>query len=944
MGLVQAIDTCLKNQGKAKTRRIGLVLFSFVVLVDLSTVFLLREAPALIVPPGTNLTNSTDDSFVWFVDDGMTEEDYQVSWDVEALMDGLHDFRTDTVDVCLLTIVRICLLMILLRIGVWVGTPKLHDIDTSSVAPLLINQGTDELHELASEAKKSHLESHKRKKAADIKKNIIVGLMFVISSTAQIYLGVKVISFSGHWTDHNSFAVPIKTMQGILFFAVVVIINVESFLANRLVNTLCSEDGFYVPEFHQHRLFFHVVDGHVCDMCHNRARHMYRCEVCDFDACPACFNKKDKATGEGVMRGDQGVRDVLEIGRMDYLWRGARLIWPHLPLFLFALLCLLLQSCASLVLPNFQGQIFDHIIEANHVCKAEPGSGECTDHEQGFYHVMVMYLILSIVLGALQALRALSFQIVARRIAIWVRVRLFRIMIRQDIAFFDGMRTGDLQSRLSNDISTMVQPIYTTLSTVLSNLTLLIGGVVMCFTTSWRLSMLAFTTILPMMHITGVYADWSKNINKQIYQHLSDAMSRMGEAVSNIRTVRACSSEEIEAKRNDHVLHRALLAGIRDAIAGGIAAALNDYLDLLAGVLILWYGGSIAMDPGGAISTGQLITYQLYWNMINTSIQALNDMVNSFTRAAGAAERVLSLYDLEPDIDPDKGMDVEVAVNRWSIEFDQVEFHYQMRPQQKVLQGMSFKVEAGNVAALVGRSGGGKSTMVHLLLRFYDPRAGRILLGGADLRELHIASMHKHIGVVSQETQLFNSSIGENISYGIEGEVSNSDIVAAAKAAQAFQFISEFEDGLSTRVGERGTRLSGGQKQRIAIARCLLRKPKLLLLDEATSALDAESEALVQKALDALIWTGEHTVVLVAHRLSTVINAHTIVVVDKGRAAEQGTHEELLNLNGTYAALVAHQVQKQREQLSENGPTPKAQSFADGIDGLFSRQDTQDSS
>ena len=358
-------------------------------------------------------------------------------------------------------------------------------------------------------------------------------------------------------------------------------------------------------------------------------------------------------------------------------------------------------------------------------------------------------------------------------------------------------------------------------------------------------------------------------------------------------------------------------------------------------MLILWYGGSIAMDPHGSISVGQLITYQLYWNLINTSIQALNDMVNAFTRAAGAAERVLSLQDLQPDIDPDAGRGVEGL--RWDIEFDSVEFHYQMRPLAKVLTGMTFKIPDGHVAAFVGRSGGGKSTMIHMVLRFYDPRAGRILLGGVDLKDIHMASMHKHVGVVSQETQLFNSTIGENIAYGIEEEVSSEAIVKAAKAAQAFDFIQAFEDGLSTRVGERGTRLSGGQKQRIAIARCLLRHPKLLLLDEATSALDAESEAQVQKALDALIWTGEHTVVLVAHRLSTVINANTIVVVDKGRAGEQGTHDDLLAANGTYAALVAHQVQKQREQIEEGAALPEAPAkpaAADGIDALFTRVDS----
>ncbi|KOO30462.1 ATP-binding cassette superfamily [Chrysochromulina tobinii] len=622
--------------------------------------------------------------------------------------------------------------------------------------------------------------------------------------------------------------------RGALFFMCVLLINAEAFVANRLVNVLCAEEGFLVPEFHQHRLFFTKVDGHVCDMCHNSSQNMYRCDVCDFDSCPACFNKKDKCTSEGIMRGDKGVRDVLDVGRFEYLMRGVRLIRPHLLLFLFALACLMGQSIASLVVPHFQGQIFDRIIEAHHVCTDDPSSPDCHHEQAGFYTLMLYFIGLSIGMGCLQALRALSFQIVARRIGIWVRTRLFNTMMRQDIAFFDGMRTGDLQNRLSEDISTMVQPIYTTLSTVLSNLMILVGGVTMCFLTSWRLSMLAFTTILPMMHITGVYAE--------------------------------C------------------------------------------------------------------------WNMINTAIQALNDMVNSFTRAAGAAERVLSLYDLTPDIDPDGGAHVDLAVTKWSIAFEDVHFHYQMRPEQKVLQGMSFVVEEGRVCALVGRSGGGKSTVVHLMLRFYDPRSGRITLGGKDLKELNIASVHKHVGVVSQETMLFNSSIGENIAYGIEGEVTNEQIVAAAKAAQAYKFISEFEDGLSTRVGERGQRLSGGQKQRIAIARCLLRQPRLLLLDEATSALDAESEAQVQKALDGLIWTGSHTVILVAHRLSTVINSHQIVVVDGGRVAESGTHTALLAQGGTYATLVAHQVAKQRENLNADGASSNAQSTPDGTGAFYERQ------
>ena len=256
----------------------------------------------------------------------------------------------------------------------------------------------------------------------------------------------------------------------------------------------------------------------------------------------------------------------------------------------------------------------------------------------------------------------------------------------------------------------------------------------------------------------------------------------------------------------------------------------------------------------------------------------------------------------------------------WIVaEFRQVHFRYQMRPLQTVLDGMSFRIPEGTVCALVGRSGGGKSTMIHLMLRFYDPTEGSIAIGGVDLRDLHLPSVHRRIGVVSQETQLFNATIRENIAYGAPDGYTEEELVAATRAAQALDFIHSFEDGFATRVGERGQRLSGGQKQRIAIARCLLRRPRLLLLDEATSALDTESEAAVQKALDEMIWErGGYTVLLVAHRLSTVVNSQTIVVVDKGKAAEIGSHEGLLAQDGAYASLVAHQLLKQREQLDQD--------------------------
>jgi len=422
--------------------------------------------------------------------------------------------------------------------------------------------------------------------------------------------------------------------------------------------------------------------------------------------------------------------------------------------------------------------------------------------------------------------------------------------------------------------------------------------------------MLAFTTVLPIMHVTRSYAEWSSKINREIYQDFADGNAIANEAVSNIRTIRAASSEDFEINRYRDTLKKAFGKGIKDATIGAFATFLNGSLDLGAGCLILWFGGSIAMQAHGTISVGDLIKYQLYYNMMNNSIQALSGILNNFTRAAGAAERVLSVIELQPDIDPFAGAPVDVAVRTWDLQLDRVAFTYQMRPGNKVLHSLSFAVAEGNVCALVGPSGGGKSTVMHLLLRFYDPPDGTICLGGVPYGQLNLRSVHSRIGCVSQETQLFNDTIAGNITYGAPADVSDDDVEAAARAAQAWDFISTFEDGMQTKCGERGQRLSGGQKQRIAIARCLLRQPKLLLLDEATSALDAASEAAVQKAIDHLIWQGQHTVVLVAHRLSTVVNANNIVVIQKGTVVEEGSHPQLLEKEGVYAELVKTQLQQ----------------------------------
>ena len=406
------------------------------------------------------------------------------------------------------------------------------------------------------------------------------------------------------------------------------------------------------------------------------------------------------------------------------------------------------------------------------------------------------------------------------------------------------------------------------------------------------------------------------------------------EALGHVRTVKAFASEPLEKARYDEASAEALRLGIRDSLGYGLTSALTGYLDLGAGVLILWYGGKLVLDGdesggGEAMSIGRLVTFQLYWNMMNNSYQALQGLVTSFTRSAAAAEKVFALIDSVADIggggSEDGGSDGGVgegpalAVDwafRGEFVLSKVSFHYQMRPDNRVLSDLSLVIPGGSVCALVGRSGGGKSTIISMLMRFYDPRTGSISVDGRDLRRLRLQDFRRRIGTVAQDTPLFARSVLGNITYGLEPhEYTMEEVVAAAKKAQAHEFIAAMKDGYETRVGERGGRLSGGQRQRIAIARVFLRRPSVCLLDEATSALDEDSQAAVQASLDALIAEGGATVVLVAHRLSTVMNAHKIAVVDKGGVIEEGDHAALVAAGGVYAALVQKQTAKRAALL-----------------------------
>eukprot|EP00472_Partenskyella_glossopodia_P000829 CAMPEP_0197542724 /NCGR_PEP_ID=MMETSP1318-20131121/67858_1 /TAXON_ID=552666 /ORGANISM="Partenskyella glossopodia, Strain RCC365" /LENGTH=671 /DNA_ID=CAMNT_0043102009 /DNA_START=183 /DNA_END=2201 /DNA_ORIENTATION=- len=610
--------------------------------------------------------------------------------------------------------------------------------------------------------------------------------------------------------------------------------------------------------------------------------------------------RKSKSTKtKKRLREPQIAGDSISVSTSTYFAAAVGLGCEEWPLLSIAFACLLLSSAANLMLPRYKGQVIQGVI----------------DHDNsGFQQDVKIFVGLSIITGFFGAIRNICFRVVGRKISCSLRNRLFRSIIKQDIGFFDATSTGQLTARLTNDASAMVSPIRTMLNSLLTSIISVVGGLVLCFWTSWKLSVLAFTSIGPIIYLTGMYAQWSKSVNKQIWSALGDANAVATEAICNIRTVRAFSTESLETSKYETSTNRALQKGMVDALVGGGTYFITNGLDLGAGALILWYGGTVAMDDHDQLTIGELVTFQLYWAMINSGYKNLNGMLNSFTRAAGAAQRVNSLLDSLPDIDTTKG--VKLRDFNDSIVLKDIDFHYEIRPDKQVLSSLSLEIKKGQVVALVGPSGGGKSTIIRLLMRFYDPVSGGILVDSQPMRDVNIESLHHIIGVVTQETQLFCGSILENIAYGVE-EPDRNQVIHAAQLANAHDFITGFEDGYETRVGERGVRLSGGQKQRIAIARVLMRKPQIVLLDEATSALDAESEALVQEALDRLIASSGATVVLVAHRLSTVVNADKIAVVCDGRIKEHGTHDQLLEAGGVFAQLMTRQITKRKNQIGE---------------------------
>ncbi|KAI2722332.1 hypothetical protein CBS147354_5624 [Penicillium roqueforti] len=578
------------------------------------------------------------------------------------------------------------------------------------------------------------------------------------------------------------------------------------------------------------------------------------------------------------------------------IWRLLKIARPESKALGFAFFFLLISSSITMAVPFSIGKIMDSATKG-----VTEGGSELFGLSMPMFYTALGGILL-IGAGANYG-RIIILRIVGERIVARLRSKLFRQTFVQDAEFFDANRVGDLISRLSSDTIIVGKSITQNLSDGLRAAVSGAAGFSLMAYTSAKLSMILLVLLPPIGLGALFYGRAIRNLSRKIQKNLGSLTKIAEERLGNVKTSQSFAGEVIEVRRYNKQVRKIFELGKKESL---ISATFFSSTGLMGNmtILTLLYVGS-GMVQSGAISIGELTSFLMYTAYAGSSMFGLSSFYSELMKGVGAASRLFELQDRQPTIHPTKGMKVETA--RGPIRFEHVTFCYPTRPAVKIFQDLNFEIPQGTNVAIVGPSGGGKSTIASILLRFYSPTKGRVLINGKDIMGMNAKSLRRKIGVVSQEPVLFSGTIADNISYGMP-RATRSEIIAAARKANC-QFISDFPDGLDTHVGARGAQLSGGQKQRIAIARALIKEPDILILDEATSALDAESETLVNSALAALL-SGNNTTISIAHRLSTIKRSDTIIVLGPdGRVAEQGSYEQLSSRpDGAFTKLMEWQM------------------------------------
>ncbi len=568
------------------------------------------------------------------------------------------------------------------------------------------------------------------------------------------------------------------------------------------------------------------------------------------------------------------------LGSLGSLWP---FMAPYRRLLTLAILALVLTACVSLVLPLAVRRVVDNF---------EDGSGA----------LLNQYFGAALAIASLLALgTALRYALVTRlgeRVVADIRMAVFDRVIGLSPVFYEKIMTGEVLSRITTDTTLILSVIGSSVSIALRNILIFAGGLVLMLFTSWKLSLMVLLIVPAVIVPILTLGRKLRKLSRENQDWIAASSGNASEALSSVQTVQAFTHERISRGAFEDVTEKSFDAARRRIWTRALMTAIVIFLVFTGIVGVLWMG---AWDVrAGDMTPGSLVQFVIYAVMVAGSVAALSEVIGELQRAAGATERLVELLQTEdPVMDPESPAVLPSPV-RGEISFEGVSFAYPARPGISALDNVDLHIRAGETVALVGPSGAGKTTIIQLIQRFYDPDEGSVRMDGMALSDLERDSFRHHIALVPQDPVIFAASARENIRFG-RPDASDAEIEAAAQAAAASEFIDRLPEGYETWLGERGVMLSGGQKQRIAIARAILRDAPVLLLDEATSALDAESERAVQRAVDEL--ARDRTTIIVAHRLATVKKADRIVVLDQGRIVATGAHDALVAEGGLYARL-----------------------------------------
>ncbi len=563
---------------------------------------------------------------------------------------------------------------------------------------------------------------------------------------------------------------------------------------------------------------------------------------------------------------------------------------PYIPRFLLAVVCIVLAAAANLYVPWVVKDVIDEVLAERNLLMLNS--------------IAIGIVVVFFFRGIFFYGQTYLMSYIAQKIIIDIREVLYRHLQKLSLAYYEKRKTGTIMSYITNDVAALQTALVDSMVELVTEGAILIGSLGTMFYLHWKLSLLTLVTMPIIAQAMKIFGKRLKQTSFIMQERIADITSVLQEAISSVRVVKSFVREDYEIERFKKENYSNFSAQMKNTQIMATLTPVVEFLAAIGVMVIIWYGGLEVIN--GNLTAGALMAFLIYAVNLANPIKRLSRVFGNIQKAMAAAERVFEVLDTVPEI-ADKPNAKPLATIDGKVSFKNVSFSY--KEGETALDDISLEVNAGQMVAIVGPSGAGKTTIANLLPRFYDPTAGAILVDDTDIRDITMHSLREQIGIVPQETVLFNGTVYENILYG-DLNASKEEVIDATKAANAHDFVSAMPDGYQTQIGERGSSLSGGQRQRLAIARAILKNPRILILDEATSALDTESEKLVQAALDKLMIG--RTSFVIAHRLSTVLKANMILVMEKGKIVERGTHEELLALGGLYSSLYQIQFNKSR--------------------------------